>query len=225
MELICAAFRNQGNLCTRSVSLVGVVVRRGDAKFLDGIKRRGQYGGERVSARLVIYVHTVERDVALIAAGSVHGSVSCVLVLVDVRAIPGVGDTRLQAEKVGHVAVFQRDLPDLIFVEGVSNRGVDEVQGGRFAADADVLRHRADFQLDIRGRRGINEQLQPGLHVMRESARRYGQGVSARRYGQNAKIALRSGRYGALNGGLRVGEHHGGIWDRASTWVRDRSLQ
>src|SRR5207302_1646387 len=204
MELICAAFRNQGNLCTRSVSLVGVVVRRGDAKFLDGIKRGRQYGGERVSARLVIHVHTVERDVALIAAGSVHGSISCVLVLVDVRAVAGVGDTGLQAEKVGYVAPFQRDLPDLIFVEGVSNRGIDEVQGGRFAGDADVLRHRADFQLDVRGRRGINEQLQPRLHVMRKSARRYGHRVSARTYGRTAKVALRSGRYGALNGGLRV---------------------
>src|SRR5579864_9721356 len=225
MELICAAFRDQRNLRTRSVSLVGVVVRRGDAKFLDGIERRGQYGGERVSARLVIHVHTVERNVALIAAGAVHGSISRVLVLVDVRAVPGVGDTRLQAEEVGHVAAFQRDLPDLIFVEGVSNRGVDEVQGGRFAADADVLGHRADFQLDVRRRRGIHEQLQPRLHVVRKSARRYGQGVSAGRYGENAKVALRSGRYGALKSGLRVGEHHGGVWDRAPAWVRDRALQ
>src|SRR4029077_19781553 len=225
MELICAAFRDQRNLRTRSVSLVGVVVRRGDPKFLHGIERRRQYGGERVSARLVIHVHTVERDVALIAAGPGHDSISRVLTLVDVRAVPGVGDTRLQAEEVGHVAALQRDLPDLIFVEGVYNRGVDEVQSRRLAADADVLRHRADFQLDIRGCRGINEQLQPRLHVMRKSARRYGQGVSARRYGQNAKVALRSSRYGALNGGLRVGEHHGGIWDRASTWIRDRALQ
>ena len=136
------------------------------------------------------------------------------------RVVQATEGVRPGLQRVHGVAA---DAHDLGFPAGVAL--LERVQGGRFAADADVLRHSADFQLDVRGRRGINEQLQPGLHVMRESARRYGQGVSARRYGQNAKVALRSGRYGALNGGLRVGEHHGGVWDRASAWVRDRALQ
>src|SRR5262249_15071080 len=76
----CADLRHQVDLSARSISLSGVVVRSGDAKFLHRVQRRRQYRCKCVSARLIIDVDAAEGNVALVAAGTVYRAVTGVLV-------------------------------------------------------------------------------------------------------------------------------------------------
>ena len=81
METVRAAFGDQSDLRSRAFSLVGVVVRRGDPEFLNRIKRRGQHGSKGIPVGLVIHVHAVESNVALVAARAVDRAVARVLIL------------------------------------------------------------------------------------------------------------------------------------------------
>src|SRR5580704_18085236 len=121
MESICAALGHQSDLRARALPLVGAVVGGGYTKFLNGILRYRQHGGERVTVGLVVHVHAVQRDVALIAARAIYRSIPGILIFV-ADTITRVGHPRLQAEQVGDVAALKGELLHLYFVKRISDR-------------------------------------------------------------------------------------------------------
>ena len=124
MEVVRAAFGHQRDLRSRSLALIGVVVRRGHSEFLHGIHRNRKNGCKRISVGLVIHVHAVESCVALVAPRSVDRAIPCVVVLhhgvLQIRTVPRVNNAGLQAEQVRHIAALERNLFHLRFVERVS---------------------------------------------------------------------------------------------------------
>src|SRR5580765_7753357 len=169
MEIVASASGDQRNLRAGGPALVGIVVGSGYAEFLYGILRDGQYRGERVAFRIGVHVHTVQRDVALIAACTVHRAAARIVILVNVRTISGIRDTCLQREKFWNVAGFKRQFPHLAFAEGLAERSVRSVQCLRLRRNFYRLNVRPYLQRDIRGARCTDLQLNLVLLVFAES--------------------------------------------------------
>src|ERR1700740_1590562 len=119
MKSTCAALGHQRYLCAGTLPLVCSIIRRGDSEFLNRILSHRENRGKGVSIRLIVDVDVVEWDVTLIASGSIHRAVARVLILVT-DAIARVSHSGLQAEQVGNIPAFQRNLSHLCFVKGIS---------------------------------------------------------------------------------------------------------
>ena len=98
---------------------------------------------------LIIYVHPVERDVALIALTAID------------RTAPVVGwiseerDTRLDGKQAHNVACFEGKIHDRLRTNGVTERCVSGVDLCRVRIDGDSLTsltHRRDVQIQRDGR-------------------------------------------------------------------------
>src|SRR5437879_6126158 len=117
MEVVRATLGYQGDLCSRRAPLVRVVVAGGHAELLHGILSDGHNRSESVSFEIRVDVHAIQRDVALIAARTIHGSASGVRVFIDIRAVARISDTGLQREQFRNVARLQGELLDLAFAK------------------------------------------------------------------------------------------------------------
>ncbi len=166
METVCPALGDQRHLGSRTGTLIGVVVGRCYPELLDRIKSGRQHRSKGIPVGLVVHVDTVERDVALIAARTIHGAIARVLVPVDIRTVAGVGDPGLQAQQIRNIAALQRDLLNLGFIERITNRGIDQIQDGSFAGNCDALASRSYLKTDVGCGRGVDQKLQIGLLVM-----------------------------------------------------------
>src|SRR5215471_3353709 len=89
VEIVGAAFCNQCDLCARRAPLVSVGIAGGHAKFLQGIQGGSKRARECIAFDLIVIVHSVQRDVRLVAARSAHRSTTAVLVLVDIGSHEG----------------------------------------------------------------------------------------------------------------------------------------
>src|SRR5215472_4130453 len=118
MKSVGAGLCYERDLRSRGAPLVRPVIRRRDAKFLHGIQGNGQDRREGVAARLVIHVHSIESDVALVTACAVHGTVASIKIRIIVSTVPPVRDSCLEREQVRNVAPFQRKCLYLILIEG-----------------------------------------------------------------------------------------------------------
>src|ERR1700674_2866512 len=87
VETVCPALGDQRHLGSRTGTLIGVVVGRCYPELLDRIKSGRQHRSKGIPVGLVVHVDTVERDVALIAARTIHGAIARVLVPVDIRTV------------------------------------------------------------------------------------------------------------------------------------------
>ena len=94
MKILGAAFRDQSDLRSGALPLICSVIGCGNAEFLNGVLCDGQHGSKRVAVGLIVDVHSVKRDVALIAARSIDSAVARVLVRV-CNAVAGVSHSGL----------------------------------------------------------------------------------------------------------------------------------
>ncbi len=127
MKIIGSALGNERHLRTGRAALVGIVVRCCYAKLLYGVQRHRQNGLEGVTAG-VIYRHSIQGDVALVAARAVDGPISRVNVGVDIGTVAGIEHASLETEQVGHVAPFHWKLFYLVLVECVAKRSIRRIQ-------------------------------------------------------------------------------------------------
>ncbi len=110
-----------------------VVVAGGDAEFLQGIQGGAHRAGEGISVELIVVVETIEGDVGLVAAGSVHRASAAVVVLVHVLA--DVDNAGLQAQNRNRIAALRGQIGELPRIEVVAQRRVLGVDDRRFARD------------------------------------------------------------------------------------------
>src|SRR6266702_3904106 len=185
MPRVGAASGDEGYLSTRARSFFGVVICGGDAKFLDGVLSDRQDGGEGVTAVLVVDVDTVEGNVALIATSAIDGAVTGVLILVSIErgaeSISGKSYPCLQAEEFRNVAAVERQLLDLRFREGSSQGGVHQIQRWSFRSDGNRFRGAADLELQVRGGRSVDQQLQRLQFLAGKTGSDHGKSVGAGR--------------------------------------------
>src|SRR5205823_12852806 len=96
MKTVRATLSHDINFRARGTARIGSIVCCGNAKLLYGIGRHAENGRECIPPGLVIGVDTVQEDVALVAARTVHSTAAGVDILVDVRVVSKIGDTRLE---------------------------------------------------------------------------------------------------------------------------------
>jgi hypothetical protein len=129
-----AAFCYQRHLCPRALPLVRPIVCGRHSEFLNGVLRHWQYGRKCVTIRLIVHIDSVQCDITLIASRAIHCTIARILILVP-DAIAGICDPGLQAEQIGNVSAFQRNLTHLLFVKGIPDRSVDQIQSGGLRCD------------------------------------------------------------------------------------------
>jgi len=176
---------------------------------------------------LIVNIHTVERDVALIAPCPIHRSIARVLVLEDgtIVDIPArICDSRLQTQQIRHVSAFQRNLAHLLFIEGIADRSVDQIQSRGFRCDRHDFGGRANFEPNVGRGRCVDQQLDTFLFIAAKPGRRYVQGVGPGRDKKELVFSLRPGGRSTFRLGVGIRQHNvgpnygvvDGIGDRAS---------
>ena len=184
MEIVGAAFGDERHLRSGAFPLVSVVVRRSNPELLNRIKSRRQYRSEGIAVGLVVHIHAVESDVALVTARAVHGSVACVLILdgglIEIGTIARIGHAGLQTQQLGNATALQRNLLHLRFVERIANGGVNEIQRRRFAGHSNDFGECAYLELHIRGGRCTHQQLEAGLLILSKALGRHAESVGSR---------------------------------------------
>ncbi len=130
MELVGTGLGDKRDLTTRRAALVGAEAGDGGTEFLHGIKRHRQHGveaggGAGGSTLGIVDVDAIERDIVLVALGAGH--------------FTGGRHAGLQAEQVNDVARDERELADLKLSEGVTDRSIRGVDGGRLGHNVDRI--------------------------------------------------------------------------------------
>ena len=108
VEIVGATLRDERNLRARRTALVRIVAGGRHSEFLHGIDGNWQYRSECVAVHLIVRVHAVQRQVALVAARAVHRSAAGVHIPVDIASIAGVDNSGLQRQKLGYASSFER---------------------------------------------------------------------------------------------------------------------
>ena len=175
MKSVGAGFGDHGDLRARRASLVGISASGGDAELFNRVLGFAEHAGEGVATHLIVVVHAVEGDVALIGAAAVDRAGAAV--------VGGGGgqieDAGLEREQIGHVAGLAGQGLDLRVIGGVAERGVAGVQ--RLRGGGDVHRDGAGLhaQGEVDGGRLVYQQL-CGLGLLAESGRGDLNGVPGR---------------------------------------------
>ena len=120
VEIVRAGLGNQRNLRAGGATLIGVRVRRNDAKLLQRIGRGAQDAGECFvrhyvkPALLLVIVNAVEQDVGLIGAPAID--------------ITGAGHARLQTEQADRISGVERQFLDAAVIKGIADGRVRRVE-------------------------------------------------------------------------------------------------
>ena len=76
--------------------MVGVRVTSRDPELLDGVQRDRQNRSECAPVHLIVDIHTIQGDIALVATSSIHSSTARINISIHIGAIPCVRNARLQ---------------------------------------------------------------------------------------------------------------------------------
>src|SRR5215472_565491 len=175
-------------------------------------------------AALVIHANAIERDVALVAARSIDRAASRVA-RAGVRAISGVGDTRLQGEQVRHIAALQGQLLYLVFAKRYAQRCIGGVKHLRLGGNFHGFGGGADLQFHIGGRWIVNQELQALLVKPAESLGFDGQLVRTRLQSNELIEARRAAGRGALERQFVAGQLNAGPTYYGPGRVGNRSVE
>src|SRR5260370_14096776 len=144
VELIGAAFGDDGDLTTAGAAEIGAQSGDGGTELLNRIERNGENGVKAVGALVVINVHAIQQDVVLIGTGA--------------QDLAGRRYTGLDAKERYDVARLQRDLFYLSLVERAADGGVLRVDGSGFRHHVDGFGHGSQGQLYGESGRGVDQQ-------------------------------------------------------------------
>src|SRR5262245_24204311 len=100
-------FGDQCYLSTGGTADVRTAVSRCGSKLLNGIERRAQNAGEGRAVLLIVHVHTVECDVALIAFAAVDRAAA---IIVTLARITKEGHARLNRKKTDDISGLEGKL-------------------------------------------------------------------------------------------------------------------
>ena len=164
MQRVGAALGHQAHLSSGAARGIRVGVGGSDTELLHRIQRHAHDAGERFARLLVVVVHAVQGEVALIAAAAIDYAAPVrrhAYTAVDAIGIAYPGDTGLQREHLGYVSALERQLQNGLGAKRIAERGVHGVELSRLGADFNRLRYAAHFfkRHVYRGRR-INEKTQ-----------------------------------------------------------------
>ena len=154
---------------------------------------------------MIIHVNTIESDVALVAAGSVHRATAGVIISVYVGAIARVGHAVLQAEQIRYVPAFQRKRLHLGFAEGVTQAGVRSIDDCGFSLHFDDFGRGAHFQFHVQRCGSVDQQLDVLLFCFPKPRHLDRDLVDARLQLEKFVISGVSGRHRARETALGIG--------------------
>jgi len=229
MPVVRAALGNQGHLCARSRALIRVVIRGRHAELLHGILRNRQHRRKRVAAVLIVHIHAVQADVALVAARPVYSPVASVLVFISrERRAQGVSrerHARLQAQQFRHISSVQWNVFHLILPERIPDGSIHQVQWRGLSRHRDTFARRPDLQQHVRRDRRVHQQDQIFSLVLRESLSRHRQGVISRLQLLELVPALNVRYRAPLRSRFHVVQCHRGPGHALSTRVANLATQ
>ena len=179
MKRICAALGDKRNLRAGTSTGIGGAVGGGHPELLGRIERRAQYAGKFCAVQLIVVIHAVERDVALVRPSPAHRAAAAIDGVVFAR-ISEVENAGLKRKQRQGVAALHRKRLNHRVIHRVAQDRVRSVQGLSLAAY--IHRHRAGLnrKRKINGRWLIDQQFGL-LNLISKTHGRAGDDVSCRR--------------------------------------------
>ena len=155
-------------------------------EFLNRIDRRTNCSREGRAQQLVVVIHTVQRDISLVASPPIERAVSRIHRDAVVWRSPVtvcVGherDAGLQAQDTRGVAAFKRQGQNLPRFKGIADRRVRRIDRRRRALrHSDRLVHGAKFEFDVYALRGSDQRFNLVGHRLPEPGRFHANDIRA----------------------------------------------
>ena len=152
MDVVGAAFGDEGDLGAGGAAEIGVGTGGDDAELLDSVERDAEGGGEAGARVLIVGIDAVERDVRLIGLTAIYvaGAVTRRVVFAVVSY------AGLEGKQANDIAAFEGELKDRLGGEVIAEGGVLGVNGIGLGRNGDGIGSGGEFEFDIARGRGLD---------------------------------------------------------------------
>ena len=183
------------------------------------VRRHARKSGSKL---LIVHIHAVQRDVALIAFAAIDGTAA---IVVPLAGIAEKGDSGLDREQADYIARIKREFQNRTRSDRVANGGILRIHLHGFGAHGNALLHCAYLEVNVNRGGSAHQQANIAHHHLGKTGRASGDLVGARLHLRERIAALRIRGRRALLIRFGVFRHHFRPRNNGPRWIGHHSGQ